>query len=120
MKRVMIALMAGIVTAAVSPLAFGKHTEEHGSGMESGAMSMSESSSGSVTGTGVIKQIDKTNGKVKMIHDPIEALGWPKMTMSFRVKDAALLDQVKEGDQVTFELEKGTGGHTVTKLQSAQ
>lgn len=118
MKRVIIALSIGIATAASAPLAFGKHAMEHGAGVESGAVS--ESPSGSVTGTGVIKQIDKTNGKVKMVHDPIEALGWPKMTMSFRVKDPALLNQVKEGDQVTFELEKGAGGHTVTKLLPAQ
>jgi Cu(I)/Ag(I) efflux system protein CusF len=117
MKRVIIALSMCMATVAAAPVTAGME-HEHETGMESGAMS--ESPSGTIMGTGVIKQIDKTNGKIKMTHDPIETLGWPRMTMSFRVKDAALLNQVKEGDQVTFELEKGAGGYTVTKLQSAR
>ena len=45
-----------------------------------------------IMATGVVKSIDKANGKVKLIHDPIAVLGWPKMTMFFRLKDTTLAD----------------------------
>ena len=67
-----------------------------------------------VTGTGVVQGIDKANGKVKLTHDPIAALGWPKMTMFFRLKDSSLADQVKEGDTVEFSLEKTASGYVIS------
>ena len=71
---------------------------------------------GPVIGTGVIQQIDKANGKVKMTHEPIDALGWPRMTMFFRLKDGALADQVKEGDKITFSLEKAASGYVISSF----
>ena len=70
-----------------------------------------------ITGTGVVLLIDKANGKVKLTHDPIAALGWPKMTMFFRLKDSALADQVKEGDKVEFALEKSASGYVISGFQ---
>ncbi|MBN8964450.1 MAG: copper-binding protein, partial [Rhizobiales bacterium] len=42
------------------------------------------------------------------------------MTMVFRVKDPAMLKQVKAGDKVQFEAERATAGITITKLQKAK
>jgi Cu/Ag efflux protein CusF len=42
------------------------------------------------------------------------------MTMVYRVKDAAMLDQLKPGDKVKFEAEKLGGAFTVTKIEKAQ
>ena len=70
-----------------------------------------------ITGTGIVMGIDKANGKVKLTHDPIAALGWPKMTMFFRLKDSALADQVKEGDKVEFFLEKAASGYVISGFQ---
>ena len=67
-----------------------------------------------ITGVGIVQVIDKANGKVKLSHDPIAALGWPKMTMFFRLKDSALADQVKEGDEVKFSLEKSASGYVIS------
>ena len=67
-----------------------------------------------IMATGIVQSIDKANGKVKLIHDPIAVLGWPKMTMFFRLKDAALADQVKEGDAVQFSLEKSPSGYVIS------
>ncbi|MFZ5555494.1 MAG: copper-binding protein [Pseudomonadota bacterium] len=69
---------------------------------------------GAIIGTGVILQVDKANAKVKMTHDPIAALGWPKMTMFFRLKDRSLADQVKEGEAVQFLLEKSGAGYVIS------
>ena len=67
-----------------------------------------------IMATGIVQSIDKANGKVKLIHDPIAVLGWPKMTMFFRLKDAALADQIKEGDAVQFSLEKSHSGYVIS------
>jgi Cu/Ag efflux protein CusF len=42
------------------------------------------------------------------------------MTMVFRVKEPALLDQVKSGDKVGFAAEKINGALTVTQLEPAK
>ena len=70
-----------------------------------------------ITGTGVVQGIDKANGKVKLTHDPIAALAWPKMTMFFRLKDNALADQVSEGDKVQFTLEKSGSGYVISGFE---
>lgn len=67
-----------------------------------------------IMASGVVKSIDKANGKVKLIHDPIAVLGWPKMTMFFRLKDTTLADQIKEGDAVQFSLEKSPSGYVIS------
>lgn len=72
-----------------------------------------------IMATGIVQSIDKANGKVKLTHDPITALGWPKMTMFFRLKDAALADQIKEGDAVQFSLEKATSGYVISGFKKA-
>ncbi|MBT9612924.1 MAG: copper-binding protein [Burkholderiales bacterium] len=66
---------------------------------------------------GEIKKVDKALGKLTIKHGPLENLGMPAMTMIFRVKDAATLDQVKPGDRIRFLAEKVDGVITVTKLE---
>lgn len=71
---------------------------------------------GIITATGVVQQVDKANAKIKLSHDPIPALGWPKMTMFLRLKDSALADQVKAGDTVEFLLEKSGSGYVISNF----
>ena len=42
------------------------------------------------------------------------------MSMVFRAKDPAMLDQVKQGDKVRFKVEKIQGALTVTELQAVK
>ena len=42
------------------------------------------------------------------------------MTMVYRVKDPAILRQVKVGDKVKFEAEQADSGFVVTELQKAK
>lgn len=72
-----------------------------------------------VSATGVVEQIKPEQGKVKINHDPIAALGWPKMTMTFRVKDKAVLEGIAAGDKVRFELEKDATGLVITRMEKA-
>jgi Cu(I)/Ag(I) efflux system protein CusF len=72
-----------------------------------------------VSATGVVQQVKPDEGKVKINHDPIPSLGWPKMTMTFRVKDKALLEGVAAGDKVRFEMEKDAQGLAITRIEKA-
>ncbi|CAN7642956.1 copper-binding protein [Bradyrhizobium sp. LjRoot220] len=70
---------------------------------------------------GEVKKIDESAGKVTLKHGPIKSLGMDEgMTMVFRVKDPAMLKQVKVGDNVEFEAENAGGAYTVTKMQKAK
>ncbi len=55
-------------------------------------------------GRGRIIELDIQSSKVILYHEPIEALGWPAMTMGFKVKDSKQLNQLKAGDAVEFDL----------------
>jgi Cu(I)/Ag(I) efflux system periplasmic protein CusF len=66
---------------------------------------------------GVVRKVDKAQKKLTIRHGPLENLGMPSMTMVFRVKDAAYLDQVKPGDNILFQAESVNGFLTVTQLE---
>lgn len=57
-------------------------------------------------GTGKVVSVDRAKLRVKLAHDPIKSLGWSRMLMDFSVAKASLLDGLKEGDAVRFELGK--------------
>ena len=65
---------------------------------------------------GLVKKVDKAQGKLTLKHGPLENLGMPGMTMVFRVEDANWLDQVKPGDTILFLADRLNGVFTVTKL----
>ena len=66
---------------------------------------------------GEVRRIDKDAGKITLKHGPIPSLDMPEMTMVFRVKDPALLDQVKAGDKVRFTADKIGGQYTVVSIE---
>lgn len=76
--------------------------------------------SSDVLAEGEVRKVDKGSGKVTIKHGPLVALEMPPMTMVFRVKDPAMLDQVKVGDQIRFKAEKAGGNYTVTEYQPAK
>ena len=83
---------------------------QHASGAARADAAMSE---------GEVRKIDKDAQKITIRHGPLANLDMPAMTMVFRVKDPAMLDQVKPGDKVSFQAEKIDGALTVTKIEPA-
>ena len=69
---------------------------------------------------GEVRKVDKEQRKVTVKHGEIKSLEMPPMTMVFRVKDAALLDKVKEGDKIMFAAEKIEGNITITQIEAAK
>ena len=69
---------------------------------------------------GEVRKIDKDTKKITLKHGELKNLGMPAMTMVFQVKDTALLDKVKAGDQVKFKAEKVGSGYAVTEIDVAK
>ena len=84
------------------------------------AAGAAESTQGTSMATGEVRKVDKEQAKLTIRHGPLANLGMPAMTMVFRVKDPAMLNQVKEGDKVSFVAEKIDGAITVTELKPGQ
>lgn len=84
-------------------------------GMDMKGMKM-EKMPASHNGTGTVKNIDAAKGTVTLSHGPIPSLNWPAMTMSFKLKDAALANGIKAGDIVDFALVQSGSDYLVTRL----
>lgn len=69
---------------------------------------------------GEIKKINKDTGKITIKHGEIKNLDMPAMTMVFKVKDPATLDQLKAGDKIKFTADKINGALTVTEFEKVK
>lgn len=69
---------------------------------------------------GEVRKVDKSAAKITLKHGEIKNLDMPPMTMVFRVKEPAMLDQVKAGDKIRFTAERIGGAFTVTALEPAE
>ncbi|MCA8300573.1 copper-binding protein [Burkholderia seminalis] len=66
---------------------------------------------------GEVRKVDAAAGKLTIKHGPLENLGMEAMTMVFKVKDPAMLSQVKSGDKIDFVAEEVGGALTVVELK---
>jgi len=69
---------------------------------------------------GEIRKVDKDAKKITIRHGELKNLDMPPMTMVFRVQDPAMVEQVKQGDKVSFVAEKLDGQLTVTQMRVKQ
>jgi Cu/Ag efflux protein CusF len=84
-------------------------------------MTIAAAAQGTSSISGEVKKIDESANKITLKHGPAKSLGMDEpMTMVYRVKDPAMLKQVKVGDKVTFEAEEAASGYTVTKIQKVK
>ncbi|AKJ29429.1 copper-binding protein [Caldimonas brevitalea] len=68
---------------------------------------------------GEVRKIDPANAKITVKHGEIKNLRMPAMTMVFRVRDPALLNQVKVGDKIRFAAEKSGPAIVITRIEPA-
>jgi len=66
---------------------------------------------------GEVRKVDKAAGKVTIKHGPMPKFDMPAMTMAYRVKDKAMLDQLKAGDKIKFDADGVGGEFTVLRLE---
>lgn len=110
MKRIL-----GVVFAALVMGAPAAYAHDH----SKSAPAAAAQSQGAMA-EGEVRKIDKEQRKVTVKHGEIKSLEMPPMTMVFRVKDAALLDKVKEGDKIMFAAEKIEGNITITQIEAVK
>ena len=92
-----------------------------GTSMFAAALTIAAASAQNSVINGEVTKIDESAAKITLKHGPAKSLGMDEpMTMVYRVKDPAMLKEVKVGDKVQFEAEEAASGYTVTKLQKSK
>lgn len=69
-----------------------------------------------VKSTGTVTAVDAAGGSITLDHAPIPEAGWPAMTMAFKAAPS-IVQCVKVGDKVAFDLSLKDGAGEVTALQ---
>jgi Cu(I)/Ag(I) efflux system membrane fusion protein len=65
--------------------------------------------------TGHIETVSKDS--VTISHQPVADLGWPAMTMTFRVEQPGLVSGFRKGDRVRFAFDQPAAGPTLRRLR---
>jgi Cu(I)/Ag(I) efflux system membrane fusion protein len=66
-----------------------------------------------VFASGRVDEVDREDRRIRVSHGPIDALGWPSMTMIFNVRPSVDLGQVEAGQDIRFALVQGHAGEYV-------
>jgi Cu(I)/Ag(I) efflux system membrane fusion protein len=56
-------------------------------------------------GSGRVTEVDAKAGRIEIDHGPMPTIQWPAMKMGFRVADEELIQGIKPGDPVEFEMD---------------
>lgn len=96
--------------------------EKQGSGLENRRDSTAgpeAAQAGNVySGTGEVTAV--AGDQVTISHGPIEGIGWPTMTMTFRTGTPDMTKGVRVGDRVSFAFKQDGGNYTLTSLAKGQ
>ena len=65
--------------------------------------------------TGVVQSMDVEAKTITIEHGPVEALGWPGMTMTFQAPNVDMAT-VKAGDNVNFEFDSSGMDGTIVSI----
>jgi Cu/Ag efflux protein CusF len=115
LKLSAIALALLGTSAAYAANHAGGHGHDHG-----GAREAKETAASAEMADGEIRKINKATGKVTLKHGEIKSVEMPPMTMVFGVADKAMLEGLKEGDKVKFDVKQEGSNYTVTKIKKVQ
>jgi len=66
---------------------------------------------------GTVKSVDATAGAVTIAHEAVKSLNWPAMTMTFKVRDKALIDKLAAGKNVEVEFEQRGKDYVITRVK---
>ncbi|MBK5104851.1 MAG: copper-binding protein [Burkholderiales bacterium] len=66
---------------------------------------------------GEVLRIDKAAGTATIKHGPMTKLDMPAMAMPYKVRDKAVLDGLRPGDKIAFEVDSVGGVFTVVRLE---
>lgn len=112
--KIIPALLASLALSALLPLT----ATAAGHTAKPAAATEMKPADATALSAGEVKKVDKDAGKITIKHGPLANLSMPAMSMVFRVKDPAMLEQVKAGDKIRFVAEKVDGALTVVTMQA--
>jgi Cu(I)/Ag(I) efflux system protein CusF len=86
-------------------------------GMNMGKTSDKKSTEKTHKGTGTVTKVDPAGSKVTIAHGPVQTLKWPAMTMTFAVKDKALLGRFSQDKKIEFEFVQQGSDYVITSAK---
>ena len=86
-------------------------------GMDHSQMKMDGKAAATHKASATVKSADANAQVVTLDHAPVASLSWPAMTMSFKVKDKALLDKLAVGNKVEVEFVQQGGDYVITDVK---
>ncbi|MBI3041776.1 MAG: copper-binding protein [Betaproteobacteria bacterium] len=107
-------LLVTLLAAAGTGTAFAHH---EAGGRTSGPVQAPAASLKSGKGTGMIQQIDREKGTVTIKHGPLQGINVSAATMSYRVRDKAILANLWSPQRVEFELTYDGKQYLVTRIK---
>lgn len=86
-------------------------------GMDQGSTSEAAKEQTVHAATGVVKKVDPKDNTVTLAHEPVKSLGWSAMTMTFKVKEKALLDKLTVGKKADVQFVQQGKDYIVTSVK---
>ena len=125
MKRLVALSVVLAVSAAAAPVSRaqsggmkGMDMKDMDKGMDMKGMQSDKKAQDKVhKGAGTVTKIDSAGGKVTIAHGPIPGMKWPAMTMTFAVKDKALLGKLSPEKKVEFEFVQQGSDYVITSAK---
>jgi Cu(I)/Ag(I) efflux system protein CusF len=120
MKKAHGSALAAVLALSVAAIPLGRAQSGGMGGMDMKGTEMKgtgadkKSESKAHKGVGTVKKVDPAAGKVTLAHGPIQSLKWPAMTMTFAVKDKALLGKFSPDKKVEFEFVQQGSDYVIT------
>lgn len=109
----LILLASAVFSPLSAPVLATEQAAKHAAMGSMGSMNMHQQLT-----DGLVKKVNKAAGAVTIAHGALPN-GMPGMTMAFRVKNAAWLDQLKPGQKIRFALENMQGVMIITHYELA-
>jgi Cu(I)/Ag(I) efflux system protein CusF len=107
--------LVALLALSVTAIPLGRAQSGGTGGMDMKGAGADKKSEGKAhKGVGTVKKVDPAAGKVTVAHGPIQSLKWPAMTMTFTVKDKALLGKFSPDKKVEFEFVQRGSDYVIT------
>ncbi len=109
--KTLVALVAVAISIAAAPVS----AQQAGAGVTKPA-----ATDASATTDAEVRRIDKARGSVVLKHGEIKNLNMGAMTMTFKLQDPAMAEQLAAGDKVQFTAIQKGDDLIVTSIRKAQ
>lgn len=106
-----------LIAFAVLALAASGASAQHSNHGAPAKPASAKPAAGGALADGEVRKVDKTTNRITIKHGEIKSIDMPPMTMVFKAKDPAMLDQVKAGDKIRFDAAKEGSDYVVTRIE---